>query len=107
MLHWFRFNGRIRGARKRQPYDLSDSGWTAEDVCGQVYKKAIFEWIEVKGGFTPGHADYFLQQYRSARGELYRCMSKAQKQALQRTADDWNHNGLPKDVQMQYVSGLG
>lgn len=83
---------------------MSDSGWTAEDVCGQVYKKAILEWIEAKSGFTPGHADNFLKQYRAARGEVYRCMSRDQKQALLRTADDWNNNGLPRDVQRQYVA---
>lgn len=103
VYHWFRANARIRGGFKRLPGDVEKTKWTAEDVCGNVYKKAILEWVEAKSGYIPGHADGFLAQYRQARSKLFGCLNADQVGACQRTADQWNGVSVPHHIQVQYV----
>ncbi|KZV74334.1 hypothetical protein PENSPDRAFT_662516 [Peniophora sp. CONT] len=99
--HWFRSNTRIRGGFKGLPHDVDKTKWTAEDVCGAIYKSAILEWVEAKSGFIPGRADGFLAEYRRARARIYKCLNADQVRACQRTADEWNGASVPHHIQVQ------
>lgn len=86
---------------------MEKTTWSAEDVCGNIYKKAILEWVESKSGFIPGQTDGFLVQYREARSRLFRCLSADEVGACQRTADEWNGSAVPRHIQVQSDNSPG
>jgi chromosomal replication initiation ATPase DnaA len=102
--NWFRNNVTKKDvATKTKQVKVKVS--TARDVIKSTYKDRIHQYVSEKTQANVGHKDW-LSKYPAAVSRVMEELTDAQLQDAAQVAEEWNTNGVPRDMQKAYVSTL-
>ena len=75
--------------------------YTIRDVVKQNHR----DLVEAKIPVGPNHQDY-LKRYQSAVTEVINDMEEDEIKELEKTAEKWTKEGVPRELQLKYVFNI-
>ncbi|VDC03288.1 unnamed protein product [Peniophora sp. CBMAI 1063] len=96
--NFFKEQGRIRDVVVQPLRKGSNKlDWDPLSVCSDVYGHIAAQMVHEVAGIQHGH-QYWLRKYNKANTALYYSLSDGQRTQVEFLANEWNKNGLPKEM---------